>query len=81
MGKGRGSERLIGIDSWKDLFLQHTVRIVISSKTVRTNFGSKSRVFTNQNACTQSTSCSQRYVNTPVQNIIMSVQNIIAGNF
>ena len=37
-------------------------------------------VITNQNACTHSTSCSQHYVNTPMQIIVMSAQKIIVGN-
>ena len=37
-------------------------------------------VITNQNACTHSTSYSQHYVNTLMQIIIMSAQNVIVGN-
>ena len=37
-------------------------------------------MITKQNTCTHSSSCIQHYVNTPMQNIIMSAQNIIAGN-
>ena len=38
-------------------------------------------VITNQNACAHSTTCSQHYVYTRMQNIIISAQNIIAVTF